>query len=175
MPAPRKPGRALRGTYKRTQSAPELAYVRPKDGELTDAQRALLKARPKTLSQAEKLEYRRKVTEAPWLQVGDRELLLLWVLTRTRYGVTSKAFDALLRDPDFAVPGSAVSKAAVPLGRLVHREGMAMVSLAHRLGFSPAGRLALGVDTRKAPPADENDPWVGLRLIPSRRSGDGTG
>jgi hypothetical protein len=56
---------------------------------------------------------------------------------------------------------------------LVHREGMAMVNLASRLGFSPQGRLALGVSTRKPPEKDDkDDPWTQLRLVRSR-DGDG--
>ena len=97
---------------------------------------------------------------------------MLWVQARSRYLLTAKAFDRLLRDPDFAVPGSAVAKAAGPLGRLVHRESMAMVNLAHRLGFSPQGRVALGVGHRKPPATtDENDPWSALRLVRNRWRG----
>lgn len=156
----------MRGTHKASQAAPVLAFSRPPPGELSAEQQNLLKLRPKRLTQAEKLEYRRAVIEAPWLQAGDRELLLLWIQARSRYQVTSKAFDRLLRDPEFAEPGSAVAKAALLLGRLAHREAMTMINLAHRLGFSPAGRLALGVDTRKPmPAADEDDPWARLRLV----------
>jgi phage terminase small subunit len=165
MPAPRK-DRRLRGTFKVTQQPPSLAYIRPPDGELNADQQALLRARPKTLSQAEKLEFRRKVVEAPWLTAGDSDLLILWIQARSHYQVAVKAYDRLLRDPDFAVPGSDVSKAAIPLGRLQHREAMTMISLAHRLGFSPAGRLALGVDTRKpTAAAGADDPWAQLRLV----------
>jgi hypothetical protein len=165
MPAHRK-DRQLRGSYQRTREPPSLVYSAPPEGELNLEQQALLRARPKLLTQAEKLEYRRKVIEAPWLTQGDSELLILWIQARSRYLVTSKAFDRLLRDPDFAVPGSPLAKAAGPLGRLVHREGMAMVNLAHRLGFSPAGRLALGIE-RKPPAAssDADDPWSALRLV----------
>jgi hypothetical protein len=77
-----------------------------------------------------------------------------------------EGFDRLLRDPDFAEPGSAVAKAAIPLGRLAHREAMTMINLAARLGFSPAARLALGIETRKASPAAADDPWTALRLVP---------
>ena len=164
MPANRK-DRHLTGSFKPSQAAPVLAYSRPKDGELTDEQELLLQQRPKRLTQAEKLEYRRKVIDAPWLTSGDRDLLVLWIQARSRYEVSVRAYDRLLRDPEFALPGSAVAKAAVPLGRLQHREAMTMLNLAHRLGFSPAGRLALGVDTRKPPAAEGDDPWAELRLV----------
>jgi hypothetical protein len=170
MPANRK-DRRLTGSFKPSQAAPALVYSKPPPGELNAEQKDLLKLRPKRLTQAEKLEYRRCVVEAPWLQAGDRELLLLWIQARTRYQVASKAFDRLLRDPEFSVPGSVVAKAAIPLGRLAHREAAAMINLAHRLGFSPAGRLALGVDTRKPPEATAEDPWVALRLVPGGLSG----
>jgi hypothetical protein len=166
MPAYRK-DRKLRGSYQRTREPPSLVYSRPPPGELSAEQKDLLSLRPKRLTQAEKLEYRRCVIEAPWLHAGDRELLLLWIEARTRYRTASQAFDRLLRDPQFAVPGSEVAKAAGPIGRLAHREAMQMIDLAHRLGFSPAGRLALGVDTRKPPPATaEDNAWAALRLVP---------
>ena len=170
MPAHRK-DRHLTGSFQPSRQPPELVYVRPKDGELNPDQRALLKLRPKSLSQRQKLAYRRAVLEAPWLQAGDRELLLLWIQARTRYDAASGAFDPLLRDPDFARPGSEVAKAAIPLGRLAHREAMTMITLAHKLGFSPAGRLALGVSTKALPAPDENDPWLALRLV--RKDGEG--
>lgn len=166
MPAHRK-DRKLRGSYQRTREPPSLVYSRPKEGELSAEQVALLKMRTSRLLQSEKLEYRRKVLSAPWLNSGDGALLVLWCQARSRYAVAVKAYDRLLRDPDFASLGSAVAKAAIPLGRLQHREAMTMINLAHRLGFSPAGRLALGVNTRKPPPAtDAEDPWRQLRLVP---------
>jgi hypothetical protein len=171
MPAHGK-DRKLRGSYQKTREPPALVYSAPPAGELNAEQTALLKMRPGRLTLAEKLEYRRKVIEAPWLTAGDRELLALWCQARSRYLLTSKAFDRLLRDPEFVVLGSAVAKAAGPLGRLVHREGMAMVNYAHRLGFSPAGRLALGVSTHKPPAPYPDDPWQSLRLVRNR---DGEG
>jgi len=81
MPAHRK-DRHLTGSFQPSRDRPKLAYTRPPPGELSAEQKALLRARPKTLSQAEKLEYRRKVIEAPWLQIGDCELLLLWIQVR---------------------------------------------------------------------------------------------
>lgn len=171
MPAHRK-DRHLTGSFQPSRQPPELVYSRPPPGELNAEQKLLLRLRPKRLTQAEKLEYRRKVIEAPWLTTGDRDLLILWIQARSRYDVASKAFDRLLRDPEFAAVGSEVAKAAVPLGRLAHREGMTMINLAHRLGFSPAGRLALGVNTTRKPPADVGEnPWEALKLIPSGRSG----
>lgn len=123
--------------------------------------------RPGRLTLSEKFEYRRCVFAAPWMTAGDAELLALWCRTRSRYLVTGKAFDRLLRDPEFAVPGSEIAKAAGPLGRLVHRESMAMINLAHRLGFSPQGRLQLGVSTHRPPEKDDkDDPWKKLRLVP---------
>jgi len=171
MPAHRK-DRHLTGSYQPSRQPPELVYERPPPGELNAGQKALLRLRPKRLTQAQKLEYRRKVIEAPWLVAGDCELLVLWLEARARYQVTSKAFDQLLRDPEFAEPGSAVATAAIPLGRLAHREAMTMINLASRLGFSPAGRLALGVTTRPAAAPDENDPWSQLRLIRGGRTSD---
>ena len=100
--------------------------------------------RPKRLLQAEKLEYRRCVILAPWLTEGDGELLVQWCQARSRYQVASKAFDKMLRLPGFAIPGSAVAKAAGPIGRLAHRETMALLNLANRLGFSPQGRFGAG-------------------------------
>ena len=164
MPAHRK-DRRLRGSYQRTREPPSLVYLAPPPGELSEEQQKLLKLRPKRLLQAEKLEYRRCVILAPWLTEGDAELLVQWVQARSRYQVASKAFDKMLRLPGFAIPGSAVAKAAGPIGRLAHRETMVLLNLAARLGFSPQGRLALGVSTRKPPEKDENDPWHTLRLV----------
>lgn len=172
MPAHRK-DRKLHGTYQKTREPPSLVYSAPPPGELSAEQKDLLKLRPGRLTLSEKREYRRKIIDGPWLQVGDAELLALWCQARSRYLVTSKAFDRLLRDRDFAMPGSPVAKAAGPLGRLVHRESMTMVNLAHRLGFSPQGRLQLGVSTRKPPEKDDKDnPWAALRLV---GRGDGEG
>lgn len=167
MPAHRK-DRKLRGSYQRTREPPSLVYSAPAPGELSAEQEKLLKMRPKRLLQAEKLEYRRCVILAPWLTEGDCELLVQWCQARSRYQVTSKAFDKMLRLPGFATPGSEIAKAAGPLGRLAHRETMALINLAHKLGFSPTGRLALGVDTKKPQAADPNDPWTKLRLVRSR-------
>lgn len=172
MPARRK-DRKLRGTYKKTREPPSLVYSAPAPGELSEEQQKLLKMRPKRLLQAEKLEYRRCVILAPWLAEGDCELLVQWCQARSRYQVASKAFDKMLRLPDFAVPGSEVAKAAGPVGRLAHRETMALLTLANRLGFSPQGRLALGVSTRKPPEKDENDPWHTLRLVRNRDADEG--
>ena len=167
MPAPRKPGRRLRGTYKRTQAAPELVYSQPAAGELNDEQRALLKVRPKELSQRQKLAYGRQVRLAPWLTLGDRELLILWVRAADLYRSASAAFGRCLEDPEFANPASAVAKTGAVYNRLVHRQAMMMINVGHKLGFSPAGRLALGIETRKAaPPPGDDDPWAALRLVP---------
>jgi phage terminase small subunit len=143
----------------------ELVYSKPPPGELNAEQKALLKLRPRRLTQSQKLEYRRAVIEAPWLQPGDRELLVQWVEAGTRYRTASTAFTALLADPEFAMPGSEVSKSAGAISRLCHRETAALISLAQRLGFSPTARNALGLEAK--PPADaEDDPWRQLRLIP---------
>jgi phage terminase small subunit len=171
MPAPRK-DRKLRGSYQRTREPPSLAYSAPPSGELSAEQRTLLKLRPGRLTLSEKFEYRRKVIDAPWLQAGDAELVALWCQARSRYLTTSKAFDRLLRDPEFAVAGSDVAKAAIATGRVVHRESTAMINLAHRLGLSPAGRLALGVTGRRsAEKDDKDDVWKALRLV--RKDGEG--
>jgi hypothetical protein len=163
MPANRK-DRRLTGSFKPSQAAPELVYSKPPPGELNDAQRALLKLRPKRLTQSQKLEYRRKVIDAPWLTAGDRELLVQWVQARTRYELTSKAFTGLLVDPLFAQPGSAVARAASEISRLCHRETAVLINLAQRLGFSPNARNSLGLKAKPAP-ADANDPWEKLRLV----------
>lgn len=156
--------RRLTGSYKPSRDPPRLAYARPPAGELAPQQRELLALRPKRLTPAEKLEFRRKVIGAPWLGADDVELLVLWVQTRSRYQTAGQAYDRLLRDPLFPVPGSIVSKAATSLGHLVTREAHSLIGLAQKLGFSPTARLALGVETRKPdPPGD--DPWKQLRLV----------
>ena len=167
MAAHRRPGRALRGTDKRTQRAPVLAYVRPPEGELNEDQKALMRLRPKHgLTFRQKLYFARQVKLAPWLGPNDIELLLMWVHASDRYRAASMLLDTLMADPGFNNPKSAIAKNAISCSRTVHRELMTMLTLAHRLGFSPSGMLALGVETRPpAASADENNPWASLRLV----------
>ena len=171
MVAPRK-DRHLTGSFRANQDPPKLVYAAPLPGALNAEQKALLKARPKSLSQRQKLAYRRAVLEAPWLQLGDREMLVLWTRATDLYRSASTGLDGCLRDPAFANPASAAAKTGAAFHRIVQREASLMISLAHRLGFSPAGRLALGVSTKAPPAVDEADPWAMLRLVPGGRSDD---
>jgi hypothetical protein len=169
MPANRR-DRRLRGTHQPTQAAPVLAYSQPPEGGLNPDQAALLKARPKTLPLRQKLAYGRQVRLAPWLTPGDREMLIAWVRATDLYNGAAKAFDRCMADPVFADPSSDTAKLGMNYHRIVTRQAAVVIALAHKLGFSPAGRLALGITTRPTrAPADSNNPWSELRLLPGGR------
>lgn len=173
MPARRVPNRTkkLRGTFKRTQALPELVYSAPQEpGGLNAGQRALLRARPKGLPRRLALHYRELVRLAPWLEAGDRGLLLCYVSTWDRYRVAEQEICRLLKDPAFADPASEASKAGALYNRLVHRNATLLLQVGRQLGFTPAGRQALGIEARKEQPPAAADPWAQLRMIPGGKT-----
>jgi hypothetical protein len=83
MPAPRKPGRELRGTYKRTQEPVALAYERAPPGKLNVEQRALMRLRPKDMPADQHQTVGRAIRNAPWLQPGGHRQLGIYRLTES--------------------------------------------------------------------------------------------
>jgi phage terminase small subunit len=166
-----------RGTYRRDRhgprptpaAKPELVYSAPEatDG-LNAGQAALLRARPKGLPRRQALHYGELVRLAPWLEPGDRALLTIYVETWDAYSIAEKELGHLLKDPSFADPASEVAKAGLLYNRIVHRKATLLLQAARLLGFTPAGRAALGIETgvRKKQATDVDDPWARLRLLP---------
>ena len=76
-----------------------------------------------------------------------------------------------MRDPGFATPGSAASEQGKLCSRTVMRQANLMITTGRQLGFSPAGRQALGIEI-VAPPVEHKpeDGWAKLRLISSNKN-----
>ena len=70
----------------------------------------------------------------------------------------------LLRDPAFGDPTSETAKAGAIYSRLAHRAAALVLQVGRQLGFTPAGRQALGIGVREEKPVP--DIWANeLRLI----------
>lgn len=94
---------------------------------------------------------------APWLEPGDRELLLTYCQAWETYRTAGRELDTRLADPRFADPTSPVAKEGVIYSRLVHRNANLVMQMANALGFSPAARARLRLEV-KPPEPDPNSP-----------------
>jgi hypothetical protein len=104
-----------------------------------------LKARAPGMSWQQKRLYGRAVRLAWWLHPTDAGLLATWVIATDHYRTASAALDTRVKDPRFADPTSTISKEGLLYNRLTHRYASLMIKAGHALGFSPAGRRAIGV------------------------------
>jgi hypothetical protein len=156
MPANRR-DRKLRGTHKESQAAPTLAYERPPAGKLNAEQRTLLRLRPKDMPADQHETISRAIRGAPWLQPGDMPLLLAWAAAVALHGQARAELDRCFAAADL--------DGVAHWSRISSRAAAQQISAGHRLGFSPSGRLALGVTTARPRPRDSDDPWTALRLV----------
>ena len=86
------------------------------------------------------------MVEAHWLQPIDRPLLLAYLNAVDTYETAERELDWRLKDLAFADPRSNVAKEGLAYSRLAHRKANLVLTLGRTLGFSPAGRRALGVE-----------------------------
>lgn len=114
---------------------------------------------PPGLSPAQRLIWRYTLANAPrhLLKKIDRDMLLLWVTFRDRHE-RARQHLALLE-------GQPLLWAQSPQHRVLDRTAATLLRLASELGFTPAARRGLSI-TPPPQPADPDDPWAMLRLIP---------
>jgi hypothetical protein len=163
MPANRR-DRKLRGTFKQAQAAPELAYERPAPGKLNAEQRALLRLRPKDMPADQHRIIGRAIRDAAWLQPGDMPLLLAWAAAVALHGQARAELDRCFAAADL--------DGIAHWSRISSRAAAQQIAAGHKLGFSPAGRLALGITTQRPQPRDSADPWSQLKLLRGGRPAD---
>ena len=140
----------LRGTFEPSRHAGRgsPAYA---EGELRTA--------PPGLSPAQRRLWHYAIRHAPAgvLRLIDKDMLLLWVVTKDRYDQAQKLLAPLESDP--------AAWSSSPLHRILDRTAASLLRLAGELGFSPMARRGLRLMPAPTPP-DENDPWQMLRLVP---------
>ena len=111
----------------------------------SQAQRILLRARPKDLSPAQKKHFRELVLGAPWLEPNDLGLLCVYVANWSIYRTAGAELDRRLTDPAFHDPKSAAAREGQAYSRILHRKAALLVQLAHVLDHLAAGeRLGSG-------------------------------
>lgn len=139
----------LQGTYEATRHAGRTGVVA--EGELRTA--------PPGLSPAQRRLWQYAIRHAPpgVLRLIDRDMLMLWIVTKDRYDQAQQQLARLESDP----PAWAKS----PLHRIIDRAAALLLRLASELGFTPVARR--GLQLAPLPPTpDPNDPWAMLKLIP---------
>ena len=144
----------LRGTYEASRHAGR--------GGPAYAEGALRIA-PPGLSPAQRRSWHYAIKNAPGgvLKMIDRDMLLLWVVTKDRYDQAQQLLADLEDDP--------AAWGASPLHRILDRTAASLLRLAGELGFTPMARRGLRLMPAPAPP-DPNDPWAMLQLIPGGKA-----
>ncbi len=140
----------LEGTYNPTKHGRDRQSEPVVEGDL--------RITPSRLTPEQRAIWRYALLHAPKhvLKKIDRDVLLLWVTTKSRHNEAQRLLDAEQH-------GAIWAKS--PLHRIVDKTTVLLVRLASELGFSPASRPRLHVELPSAAENDEDDPWGELRLV----------
>lgn len=119
-----------------------------------------LKHAPDDLTETQLAAWHYAIKHAPAgvLYAIDRDMLKLWVQTLDRHNEAQLLLE-YERDSILWINS--------PAHRIIDKTTQLLVRLAAELGFSPAARPRLRIDSLKPNEADKaDDPWAKLRLIP---------
>ena len=116
---------------------------------------------PADLTEAQRAIWHYAVAHAPngVSKAIDQAVLRAWVETLDRRNEAQQLLEA---------ETSAIAWLTSPAHRVIDRTTTLLIRLASELGFSPAARPRLRVETPKSPKED-TDPWAELRVIPGGR------
>lgn len=155
MPRPRKPAvlHRIHGTWRRDRHG----EVPAQHVDLTGDQAELRRRMPESLGDRGRCAYL-TACQAPWLGPIHAGLVAAYAVACDMCGEASRGLDAAMRDPAFATPGTEAHRAGMLYLRLATRLEKQALDLAHRLGLTPKGRLALGI--RPDPPEPPQPPWL---------------
>jgi hypothetical protein len=145
----------LRGTRPPSRKKRQAVTVY-REGKLTKDQAELRRQMPEGLGDRGRAAYL-SACAAPWLGPLHASLILAYAEAIERLGTASAMLDQVMQDPAFVTPGSEAWRAGKLYARLVDQLQGQILDMAHRLGLTPKGRIALKI--RLDPPEPPPAPW----------------